>query len=125
MANRLYWSEGKKEYGCTYHKTSRFKDEHGNVQIDVFVMPKIVSNRPIAITVGRYFTDETSVKEQLELKEVDEASTAGEKLHSALRTVSCQEHEAALYSKSTVEFLIAESAILASVLREARNEQLK
>ena len=123
MTDLLHWKEGLRDLGCTYHKTTQFKDEGGNVQIDVFIMPKIIGKRPIAITIGRYFADGTNMKERLELKKVDEANIAGPKLHLALLAVGCQEHEAALYSQSTVEYLISESAILTSVLRGQRNEQ--
>ena len=50
----LRWSEGPKERRCVYHKrgTCRFGDD--SVVVDVFVMPRIIKARPIAITIGRY-----------------------------------------------------------------------
>lgn len=50
----LRWYEGKKQYGCVYHKQAVHKLADEDIVVDVFVMPALREQRPIAVTIGRY-----------------------------------------------------------------------
>lgn len=50
----LKWSEGPRQLGCAYHKRSVHRLASEDIVIDVFVMPAIREQRPVALTVGVY-----------------------------------------------------------------------
>jgi hypothetical protein len=50
----LRWSDGPKQYGCVYHKRAVHKLADEDVVVDVFVMPSVRDQRPVALTIGRY-----------------------------------------------------------------------
>lgn len=82
----LRWSDGPKQRGCVYHKrgTCRFLDD--SIVVDVFVMPRIVKARPIAITIGRYRDCKpVAPKEQRQLRSLDRIAGANVEVSSALQ----------------------------------------
>lgn len=50
----LHWHAGPRNRGCAYHKRAVMEDLDRNLVVDVFVMPDIAGDRPIAITLGWY-----------------------------------------------------------------------
>lgn len=48
----LTWVQGDLKRGCVWHLKSRISVASATGQVDVFVMPKIASVRPIAVTLN-------------------------------------------------------------------------
>lgn len=81
----LHWGRGPHRLGCVYHQQGvcRFGDDA--VIADVFVMPKIIKVRPIAITIGRYRKSKAIAKQKWQLRDPKALAGVGAKRQKCLR----------------------------------------
>jgi len=104
---QLDWMEGKKEFGCRYHKLCRFNHDRGRIQVDLFVMKVIAERRPIAVTISNYDRNGTELgREKLGFTAVEEATAGVPTIAKALVSVGfAPESKAEPYARGVVEYI--------------------
>jgi len=99
--------EGKKDFGCSYHKLCKFSHDRGKVQVDVFVMKVIAEHRPIAVTISNYGNDGSEVgREKLGFNGAEDVEAGAPTIAKALVSLGlAPESKAKSYAVSISEFI--------------------
>lgn len=112
----IRWSPGPKERGCIYHQRGVYRLGGASIVADVFVMPRIASRRPIAITIGRYRDYRPISKAEWQLTNSSEARSAANKLVSMFEQVGTPPGVAATLGRDVQELLVREAPALTKAL---------
>ena len=112
----LRWGDGPKKLGCVYHKRGirAMKGEH--LVVDVFIMPRLLRKRPIAITVGRYRDYKSIAKKDWQMRTPIEAVGSSDGLSRLFEGIGVPKVTALALAAEVGEFLTLESEALRSVL---------
>ena len=112
----LHWGPGPHRLGCVYHQQGvcRFGDDA--VIADVFVMPKIIKVRPIAITIGRYRKSKAIAKQKWHLRDPKALAGVGAKAAEMFEAIGVREDLAADLGHNVEELLARESESLVRIL---------
>ncbi len=113
----LRWSDGPKQFGCVYHKRAIHRLAGEDVVVDIFVMPAIKDDRPIAMTIGRYRNYKPVVPKQ-KLGIDDPTARAGriEEVSSLFERVGLDAELSAYLGDEVDQFLAVEAATLSAAV---------
>lgn len=117
----LRFSEGPKRFGCVYHRRAVHVFSGDDLVVDVFVMPAIQDDRPIALTIGRYRDGEAIMPK--EKTGFEDASEAGGSARGNLLDVRPSWVDAALgaYMADDVDqFLVREAEAIRMAMVNGR-----
>ena len=117
-ADMIRWSSGPKERGCIYHQRGVVRMASDSLVADVFVMPRIVARRPIAITIGRYREYKPVAKAEWQLRDVTEAQTAAGKFTSMFVEVGAPQGVASKLGLEVQDLVLREAPALTKALAE-------
>jgi hypothetical protein len=112
----MRWQAGPKNFGCVYHQRAVRPAGEDSVVVDVFIMPKILRRRPIAVTIGRYRNYKAVAKADWQLRRPEDASEAGAELTGLFEKIGVPPGTAADLAAETQRFIKQEASSLAQVL---------
>lgn len=116
----LQWEEGPKNRGCSYHQLARFHSAFASGQLDVFVMPRIATRRPIAITINvRTLARKRTLKGSIATSK--EATSLGSRLTPRLVGLGWSEERAGRLSDALTTFILGHAIEIDAALSGARH----
>lgn len=117
----LRFSEGPKEFGCAYHQRAVHKLPTEDVVVDVFVMPAVQEQRPIALTIGRYRNYKPIVgKQQAALDDPGQAPGRLEAISGLLERLGIDAELSAYMADDVDQFLIREAPAIRAAMLHGR-----
>ena len=115
----LRWSDGKRDFGCLFHQFARVGDLIGKTQVDVFVMPAISDERPLAVTINRYVGGTPVNKKKLGFADVDAALQGHAEIQDAFVAIGCSAESATTWAADVCGFFRSEENRLRTALAAA------
>ena len=112
----MRWSDGPKNFGCVYHQRGVCKHAGDSILADVFIMPRIASRRPIAVTIGRYRDYKPVSKREWQLRDPSTAAKFRAKVSSLFEEVGASTTIAQQLGAEVCAFLVQQSSTLKAVL---------